>query len=98
MQQTRRLFMAASAIAPIGCGIPISREHGIPVAAPMPMPLVRLPQIEQEWRYLERDFFSQTRGVVVEKISSIGKTILQSLARMSMVRHYPAKFKGRMAW
>ena len=76
MQKTRRLFIAASAIAPIGCGIPISRESGIPVAAPMPMPLVRLPQIGQEWRYLERDFFSgQTRGVVAEKISSIGRTI-----------------------
>jgi hypothetical protein len=79
MQKTRRLFIAASAIAPIGCGIPISRDHGIPVAAPMPMPLVRLPQIGQEWRYLERDFFSgQTRGVVVEKISSVGKTITVS--------------------
>jgi hypothetical protein len=79
MHKTRRLFIAASAIAPIGCGIPISRDHGIPVAAPMPMPLVRLPQIGQEWRYLERDFFSgQTRGVVVEKISSIGKTITVS--------------------
>jgi hypothetical protein len=79
MQKTRRLFIAASAIAPIGCGIPISRDYGVPVAAPMPMPLVRLPQIGQEWRYLERDFFSgQTRGVVVEKISSVGKTITVS--------------------
>jgi hypothetical protein len=78
-QATRRLFIVASTIAPIGCSIPISREHGIPVAAPMPMPLVRLPQIGQEWRYLERDFFSgQTRGVVVEKISGIGKTITVS--------------------
>jgi hypothetical protein len=79
MKKTRRLFIAASAIAPIGCGIPISRDYGIPVAAPMPMPLVRLPQIGQEWRYLERDFFSgQTRGIVVEKISSLGKTITVS--------------------
>ena len=79
MQATRRLFIAASAIAPIGCGIPISRDQGVPVAAPMPMPLVRLPQIGQEWRYLERDFFSgQARGVVVEKISSVGKTITVS--------------------
>jgi hypothetical protein len=45
----------------------------------MPMPLVRLSQIGQEWRYLERDFFSgQTRGVVVEKITSLGKTITVS--------------------
>ena len=79
MQSTRRLFIAASAIAPIGCGIPISRDSGIPVAAPMPMPIVRPPQIGQEWRYIERDFFSgQTRGVVVEKISGIGKTITVS--------------------
>jgi hypothetical protein len=79
MQKTRRLFIAASAIAPIGCGIPISRESGIPVAAPMPMPLVRLPQIGQEWRYLERDFFSgETRGIVVERISGLGKTIAVS--------------------
>jgi hypothetical protein len=76
MQANRRLFIAASAIAPVGCGIPISRDEGIPVAAPMPAPVVRPPQIGQEWRYLERDFFSgKTRGMVVEKISSIGKTI-----------------------
>jgi hypothetical protein len=79
MQATRRLFIAASAIAPVGCGIPISRDEGIPVAAPMPPPVVRPPQIGQEWRYLERDFFSgKTRGVVVEHISSIGKTITVS--------------------
>jgi len=76
MQSSRRLFIAASAIAPMGCGIPISPDHGIPVAAPMPMPIVRQPQVGQEWRYIERDFFSgQTRGIVVETISSIGKTI-----------------------
>ena len=79
MQLSRRLFIAASAIAPVGCGIPISRDEGIPVAAPMPPPVVRPPQIGQEWRYLERDFFSgKTRGVVVEHISSIGKTITVS--------------------
>jgi hypothetical protein len=79
MQANRRLFIAASAIAPVGCGIPISRDEGIPVAAPMPMPSARPPQIGQEWRYLERDFFSgKTRGVVVEHISSIGKTITVS--------------------
>jgi hypothetical protein len=79
MQTTRRLFIAASALGPIGCGIPISRDSGIPVAAPMPMPAVRPPQIGQEWRYLERDFFSgQTRGTVVERISSLGKTITVS--------------------
>jgi hypothetical protein len=79
MQLSRRLFIAASAIAPVGCGIPISRDEGIPVAAPMPPPVVRPPQIGQEWRYLERDFFSgKTRGVVIEHISSIGKTITVS--------------------
>lgn len=79
MQANRRLFIAASAIAPVGCGIPISRDGGIPVAAPMPAPVVRPPQIGQEWRYLERDFYTgKTRGVLVEHISSIGKTITVS--------------------
>lgn len=79
MQANRRLFIAASAIAPVGCGIPISRDEGIPVAAPMPAPVVRPPQIGQEWRYLERDFFSgKTLGTVVERISSVGKTITVS--------------------
>lgn len=81
MQPARRLFIAASAIAPMGCGIPISRDEGIPVAAPMPAPVVRTPQVGQEWRYIERDFFSgQTRGIVVETISSVGKTITVSRA------------------
>lgn len=79
MQSTCRLFIAASAIAPMGCGISISRDEGIPVAAPMPMPTVRSPQIGQEWRYIERYFFSgQTRGIVVETISNVGKTITVS--------------------
>jgi hypothetical protein len=79
MQANRRLFIAASTIVPVGCGIPISRDEGIPVAAPMPAPVVRPPQIGQEWLYLERDFFSgKTRGGVHERISGIGKTITVS--------------------
>jgi len=79
MQTSRRLFIAATAIAPIGCGTFPSSERGISVPTPMPVPVVRPPQVGQEWRYIEKDFYSgDTRGIVVEKISGVGKTITVS--------------------
>jgi hypothetical protein len=76
MQVSRRLFIAASAIAPIGCATSLSRVHGVSVPAPTPIPAVRPPKIGQEWRYIEKDFYSgHTRGVVVEKVNSVGQAI-----------------------
>jgi hypothetical protein len=81
MQVSRRLFIAASAIAPIGCATSLTRVLGVSVPAPMPIPAVRLPKIGQEWRYIEKDFYSgDTRGIVVEKINGVGKTITVSRA------------------
>jgi len=81
MQASRRLFIAASAIVPIGCATSLSRVHGVSVPAPTPIPAVRPPKIGQEWRYIERDFYSgHTRGVIVEKVSSIGQVITISRA------------------
>ena len=81
MQASRRLFIAASAIVPIGCATSLSRVHGVSVPAPTPIPAVRPPKIGQEWRYIERDFYSgHTRGVIVEKVSSIGQAITISRA------------------
>lgn len=79
MQTSRRLFIAATAIAPMGCGTFPSSVRGISVPAPTPTPAVRPPQIGQQWRYIEKDFYSgETRGIVVEKISGVGKSITVS--------------------
>lgn len=81
MPTSRRLFIAAAGLAPMGCGIPISREQGTPIAAPKPIPVVRAPQVGQEWRYIQKDFFSgKSLGVVVEKVASLGQTITVSRA------------------
>ena len=40
MNPTRRSFIASAALLPVACGIPLSYENGIPVAAPNPLPTI----------------------------------------------------------
>ena len=77
MNLSRRTFIASVALVPVACGIPLSYERGIPVAAPKPMPLVRPPQIGQEWSYIKKDIFNgKTLGVITERVSKIGSSIV----------------------
>ncbi len=77
MNLSRRTFMASAALAPVACGVPLAYERGIPVAQPKPTPVVRPPQIGQEWSYIQRDVFDgKIRGVITEKVISIGSTIV----------------------
>ncbi len=75
MNISRRTFIGSAALAPIACGS-LSYEHGIPVAQPKPLPVVRPPQVGQEWSYVKKDVFNgKTLGVINERVSSIGSTI-----------------------
>ncbi len=77
MNLSRRTFIASATLAPVACGIPLSYEHGIPVAQPKILPPVRAPQIGQEWVYIKRDVFDgKIRGILTERVASIGETIV----------------------
>jgi hypothetical protein len=77
MNLSRRTFITAAALTPVACGIPLSYERGIPIAAPKPTPTVRPPQLGQEWSYIKKDFFSgKTLGLITERIAKIGSSIV----------------------
>ena len=77
MNLSRRTFITSVALVPVACGIPLSYERGIPVAAPKPTPVVRPPQIGQEWSYIKKDIFNgKTLGVITERVSKIGSSIM----------------------
>ena len=76
MNLSRRTFIASAALAPVACGS-LSYEHGIPVAQPKPLPMVRPPQVGQEWTYIKKDIFDgKTLDVINERVASVGTTIV----------------------
>lgn len=77
MNISRRAFITSAALAPVACGVPLSYEKGIPVAAPKPTPNIRPPQIGQEWTYIKKDVFNgKTLGIITERISKIESSIV----------------------
>ncbi len=77
MNLSRRTFITSAALAPVACGVPLSYEHGIPVAAPKPTPTIRPPQIGQEWSYIKKDIFNgKTLGLITERVSKVGSSIV----------------------
>lgn len=77
MNLSRRAFITSAALAPVACGVPLGYERGTPVAQPNPIPLVRPPKVGQEWTYIKRDVFDgKNLGLVTERVSSVGQTIV----------------------
>ena len=77
MNLSRRTFITSAALAPVACGVPLSYERGTPVVQPNPLPTIRPPQVGQEWTYVKRDVFEgKIRGVITEKVASVGSTIV----------------------
>ena len=77
MKLSRRTFITSAALAPVACGIPLSYERGTPVTAPKPLPVIRLPQVGQEWTYIKKDVFNgKTLDVITEQIASVGQSIV----------------------
>ena len=75
MNLSRRTFIAAAALAPVACG-GLSYEHGTPVSAPKPLPVIRPPKLGQEWNYVKKDIFSgRVLDVINERVSNVGSTI-----------------------
>ena len=77
MKLSRRTFITSVALTPVACGIPLGYQRGTPVAQPQPTPLVRAPQVGQEWTYIQRNVFDgKTLGLITDRVASIGSTIV----------------------
>jgi hypothetical protein len=77
MNLSRRTFITSAALVPISCGVPLSYERGISIAQPKPTPVVRLPQVGQEWTYIKRDVFDgKTIALINERVSAVGSSIV----------------------
>ena len=77
MKLSRRTFITSAALAPVACGVPLSYEHGTPIAQPNPLPTVRPPQVGQSWTYIKRNAFNgKNLGLVTERVVSTGATIV----------------------
>jgi hypothetical protein len=75
MNPLRRLVLSSSAFAPLGCAT-ASFDWGIPVSAPKQNPIVRAPQLGQQWMYLKRDgFTSKVKDVIIECVEIVGQQI-----------------------
>jgi len=83
MNPLRRLVLSSAALTPLGCAT-ATFDKGIPVAAPKQMPMVRQPQIGQQWTYLKRDAFtSKVTDVITERVEIVGQRI--TIARSNQV-------------
>jgi hypothetical protein len=77
MNVSRRTFIAATAMTPVACSVPLSYERGTPVAQPQPTPTVRPPKVGQEWTYVQRNVFDgKTLGLITERVASVGSSIV----------------------
>lgn len=77
MNLSRRTFIASAALAPVACGVPLGYQRGTPVVQPKPTPIVRAPQVGQEWTYVKRDVFDgKIREIITERVASVGSTIV----------------------
>ena len=77
MNLSRRSFIASAALAPVACGVPLAYQQGTPVTQPVPTPSVRAPQVGQQWTYVKRDVFDgKLRGIITERVASVGSTIV----------------------
>ena len=89
MNLSRRTFITSAALAPVACGVPLSYEKGIPVAAPKPIPNIRPPQIGQEWAYIKKDVFNgKTLGIITERISKIDRRCHGSRLERFKCKHH----------
>ena len=76
MNLSRRTFIASAALAPVACGVPLGYERGTAIAQPNPLPIVRTPQVGQEWNYVKKDVFNgKTLGLITERVASVGSRI-----------------------
>ena len=76
MNLSRRTFIASAALAPVACGVPLGYERGTAIAQPNPLPIVRTPQVGQEWNYVKKDVFNgKTLGLITERVASVGSSI-----------------------
>ena len=77
MKLSRRVFITSAALVPVACSVPLPYERGVPIAQPKTTPVVRPPQVGQEWSYVTRNVYNgKNLGIVTERVASMGSNIV----------------------
>lgn len=90
---TRRFFLLATAVLPIGCASS-RREPELTT----PSPTVRQPVVGQSWRYAKHDFFTRALVDIQEdQIASVGRTV-EINSRTESEKDEHAASTGSLNW
>ena len=76
MNLFQRLSIIALVLAITACGAPLGYETGNSISTPNPLPIVRAPQVGQEWVYSKKNVFNgKELAIITERVSSVGDQI-----------------------
>lgn len=79
MDLFQRLSIAGLVFVVTACSAPLGHETGNSISTPNPLPIVRTPQVGQEWVYSKKNVFNgKELGIITERVSSIGSSIVIS--------------------
>jgi len=79
MDLFQRLSIAGLVFVVTACSAPLGYETGNSISTPNPLPIVRTPQVGQEWVYSKKNVFNgKELGIITERVSSIGSSIVIS--------------------
>ena len=79
MDLFQRLSIASLVFVVTACSAPLGYETGNSISTPNPLPIVRAPQVGQEWVYSKKNVFNgKELGIITERVSSIGSSIVIS--------------------
>jgi len=79
MDLFQRLTIAGLVFVVTACSAPLGYETGNSISTPNPLPIVRAPQVGQEWVYSKKNVFNgKELGIITERVSSIGSSIVIS--------------------
>ena len=76
MNLLQRLSIITFVLAITACGAPLGYETGNSISTPNPLPIVRAPQVGQEWVYSKKNVFNgKELAIITERVSSVGDQI-----------------------
>jgi len=79
MDLFQRLSIAGLVFVVTACSAPLGYETGNSISTPNPLPIVRTPQVGQEWVYSKKNVFNgKELGIITERVSNIGSSIVIS--------------------
>jgi len=79
MNLLQRISTFTLVLAITACGAPLGYETGNSISPPNPLPIVRSPQVGQEWVYSKKNVFNgKELGIITERVSRIDSSIVLS--------------------